>query len=193
MKRFVLHRYWPVYVLSGFYLALGAVLRLVLWWAYGREAGVLLVQIPWILLAGAINDSVQCLYIAVPLALYILLLPDPWYRSRVNRWILTVGSFITIFAAIYLAFIEFYFFQEYDARFNIVAFDYLMYPTEVVGDIWEAYPVVTVGIVTAFLTLGIFWLIHEHLRMGFAYSTRMGRRLLPFLARIVSISLSSKD
>lgn len=185
MKRFVLHRYWPVYTLSAFYLVLGAVLRLVLWLAYGRGGGVVLTAMPWILLAGVINDTVQCLYLAAPLALYILLLRDRWYRTRANRWILTVGSFVTIFAAIYLAFIEFYFFQEYDARFNIVAFDYLMYPTEVVGDIWAAYPVVTVGIVTALLTIATFWLVHEHLRMGFAYTTRMGRRLLPFVVHML--------
>ena len=185
MKRFVLHRYWPVYVLSGFYLALGSVLRVVLWWEYGRESGVALARLPWILIAGIANDAIQSLYIFAPLALYILLLPDAWYRSRVNRWVLTVGSFVTMFAGIYLAFIEFYFFREYDARFNIVAFDYLMYPTEVVGDVWEAYPVVTAGIVTALLTTATFWLIHEHLRMGFAYATRMGKRLLPFLAHAV--------
>jgi phosphoglycerol transferase MdoB-like AlkP superfamily enzyme len=185
MKRFVLHRYWPVYTLSAFYLVLGAVLRVVLWLAYGRDGGVVLAAMPWILLAGVINDTVQCFYLAAPLALYILLLRDRWYRTRANRWILTVGSFVTIFAAIYLAFIEFYFFQEYDARFNIVAFDYLMYPTEVVGDIWAAYPVVTVGIVTALLTIATFWLIHEHLRMGFAYITRMGKRLLPFVVHML--------
>ena len=133
MKRFILHRYWPVYVLSAFYLTLGSVLRVVLWWAYGREGGVQLAALPGILCAGVVNDAVQSLYFFAPFALYIFLLPDVLYRSRVNRWVLTVGSLVTIFALIYLAFVEFYFFQEYDARFNIVAFDYLMYPTEVVG------------------------------------------------------------
>jgi phosphoglycerol transferase MdoB-like AlkP superfamily enzyme len=188
MKRFILHRYWPVYVLSAFYLTLGSILRVVLWWAYGREGGVQLAALPGILGAGVVNDTVQSLYFLAPFALYIFLLPDVWYRSRVNRWVLTVGSLLTIFALIYLAFVEFYFFQEYDARFNIVAFDYLMYPTEVVGDIWDAYPVVTIAIVTTLLTIATFSLIREHLRMGFAYSAHMGKRLVPFLAHALLLA-----
>jgi hypothetical protein len=62
MKRFILHRYWPVYVLSGFYLALGGILRLVLWWAYGREGEVGPAELPRILGAGLVNDAVQSLY-----------------------------------------------------------------------------------------------------------------------------------
>ena len=188
MKRFILHRYWPVYVLSAFYLTLGSVLRVVLWWAYGREGGVQLAALPGILCAGVVNDAVQSLYFFAPFALYIFLLPDVLYRSRVNRWVLTVGSLVTIFALIYLAFVEFYFFQEYDARFNIVAFDYLMYPTEVVGDIWDTYPVVTIALVSTLLTIATFSLIHEHLRMGLAYSAHMGKRLVPFLAHALLLA-----
>ncbi len=190
MKRFILHRYWPVYVLSAFYLTLGSILRVVLWWAYGREAGVQLAALPGILGAGVVNDAVQSLYFFAPFALYVFLLPDVWYRSRINRWVLTVGSLLTIFALIYLAFVEFYFFQEYDARFNIVAFDYLMYPTEVVGDIWDTYPVVTIAIVTTLLTIATFSLIHEHLRMGFAHSAHMGKRLVPFLAHALLLAVA---
>ncbi len=44
----------------------------------------------------------------------------------------------------FIAAIEYFFFSELDARLNLVAVDYLMYPTEVVGDIWAEYPVVEV-------------------------------------------------
>ena len=47
-----------------------------------------------------------------------------------------------MFALTFVAAIEYFFFEEFDARLNLVAVDYLMYPTEVVGDIWAAYPVV---------------------------------------------------
>jgi phosphoglycerol transferase MdoB-like AlkP superfamily enzyme len=44
----------------------------------------------------------------------------------------------------FVAAVEYFFFAEFDARLNLVAVDYLMYPTEVVGDIWAEYPVVAV-------------------------------------------------
>ena len=47
-------------------------------------------------------------------------------------------------ALIYLTAAEYFFFEEFDARFNIVAYDYLAYPTEVFTDIWDAYPVMKV-------------------------------------------------
>ncbi len=57
---------------------------------------------------------------------------------------------------IFLAVAETYFFQEFDSRFNLVAFDYLVYPTEVVGDLWAEYPVVrTVLAATLFASVGL--------------------------------------
>jgi hypothetical protein len=52
---------------------------------------------------------------------------------------------------------EYFFFGEFDARLNIVAYDYLAYPTEVYTDIWEACPVLKVlGVaVSLALTVGL--------------------------------------
>jgi phosphoglycerol transferase MdoB-like AlkP superfamily enzyme len=49
----------------------------------------------------------------------------------------------TLFAAavVFGAFVEFFFFEEFDARFNHVALDYLLFPGEVAGNVWESYPV----------------------------------------------------
>ena len=60
---------------------------------------------------------------------------------------------------VFLAVVEDYFFQEFDARFNLVAFDYLAFPTEVVGDVWTEYPVVRAALGAAlFASLGLYWL-----------------------------------
>ena len=42
--------------------------------------------------------------------------------------------------ALFVAVAELVFFAEFDGRFNFVAVDYLIYPTEVVNNIWESYP-----------------------------------------------------
>ena len=42
--------------------------------------------------------------------------------------------------ALFVAVAEIVFFAEFDGRFNFVAVDYLIYPTEVVNNIWESYP-----------------------------------------------------
>ena len=48
------------------------------------EADVGASRLPYILTAGFINDFVESLYLFAPLALYILLLPDRWFRARLE-------------------------------------------------------------------------------------------------------------
>src|SRR5829696_7017126 len=142
-----LPRFTPVVALATIYVVLGLVGRLVLWARFGTAADVAANQLPYILSAGLVNDLVQALYLSLPLLFYILLLPDRWYRARANRVVLFTISVAQIAALLYLSAAEYFFFEEFDARFNLVAFDYLAYPTEVFTDIWNAYPVVKVLIV----------------------------------------------
>jgi len=69
---------------------------------------------------------------------------SPW-PERLFAWRPYRAFFIALFTAligvlIYLCFVEYFFFDEFDARFNTVAVDYLLYPHEVFVNIWESYP-----------------------------------------------------
>lgn len=140
-------RYRLVLSLAGCYLLLSLLLRLVLWWRFGNEAAVSIAALAPILLLGAGNDLVELLYLLLPLSLYLLLLPRRWHDTRWQRSLLTVGTFLSIFGLLYLALSEYFFFEEFDARFNLVAVDYLIYPHEVFGNIRDAYPVKTALVV----------------------------------------------
>ena len=140
-------------------LVVGALLRLALWWQYGIGDGVTGAQMPSIVIRGLLNDFVVTLYALAPFALYLAIIPDRWFNSRANRIVIMTGSWIMLFAMVFLAVAEDYFLQEFDSRFNLVAFDYLTYPTEVAGDIWAEYPVVrTVLAAALFASAGIYWL-----------------------------------
>jgi hypothetical protein len=153
------HRYRPLAALLAAALAVGALLRVVLWWQFGAADGVAAAELPSILGRGLLNDLVVSLFCFTPFALYLALIPNRWYRSRANRLVVLAGSWATLFAMVFLAVAEDYFFQEFDARFNLVAFDYLAFPTEVVGDVWAEYPVVrTVLGAALFASLGLYWL-----------------------------------
>jgi phosphoglycerol transferase MdoB-like AlkP superfamily enzyme len=145
----------PVFALGAVYLVLSALLRFVLWWQFGREAEVTLGQMPLILAGGAVNDLVQLTYLLLPFTLYITLLPQRWHASRLGRAMLTLGFAVASFSLLYLMAVEYFFFEEFDARFNLVAFDYLAYPTEVLGDIRDAYPVTTFVLIAAALAAAI--------------------------------------
>ena len=174
-------RFAPALALAAFYVGLGLVVRIVLWARFGMAADVPATDLPLLLLAGAVNDAVESLYLFTPFMIYLLLVPDRWHRTSLNRGLILAGTALTIGGLVYLAAAETYFFEEFDARFNLVAFDYLAYPTEVFVDIWEAYPVVQVLVVTALLGAGLTWLLRDQWTAGSHEAVRLRRRLGPFV------------
>lgn len=159
-------RFAPLLTLALWYVALCALLRIVLWMAFGPDAQVRASALSWILPAGAIADAVQSLYLLAPFALFLWLLPDRWYRRRGMAQLLLIGSALFMFAFLFLAAVEYFFFDEFDSRFNLVSVDYLMYPTEVAGDIWAEYPVVMLLLAAALLALVCVWLLRSRLTSG---------------------------
>jgi len=98
----------------------------------GREGTALGVM--W---RGAAVDLVVGVVLLTPVALGLAL-----GRGRqLNRPRARGLGFTLLFAlALFAAFVEYFFFQEFDARFNHIALDYLLFPGEVGGNIWESYP-----------------------------------------------------
>jgi len=169
----------PLLTLAGCYAALGSTLRLVLWWTFGRpEIGP--AALTWILPAGFIADAVQSLYLLAPFALFLWLIPDRALRSLPARILIASGAFVWLFGLIFADAIEYFFFDEFDARLNIVAIDYLMYPTEVVGDIWASYPVVPVLIGVGIVAALAVFMLRRPLLDAAASPSRLRQRTVAF-------------
>jgi arylsulfatase A-like enzyme len=173
----VLQRFWPLYTLLAVMLALGATLRVILWWRFGQPAGVAAADLAWIVPVGFADDFVEGLYLLTPYALYIAVLPHRWYGSRPNQFLMAAGNFLAIFGMMYLAVVEFYFFDEFDARFNLVAVDYLVYPREVLGDIRTEYPVIPALLATVSGTLALAGGLRRHLLHGLFVAVPFVHRL----------------
>jgi phosphoglycerol transferase MdoB-like AlkP superfamily enzyme len=177
-----LARFRPLNLLVVIYIAIGAALRVVLWWEFGRGQHVEWATLSWILPAGVVADLLQCMDLLVPFAIFLWLTPDHWYKSRTLRALLFTGTGLFVFACSFLAIVEYFFFQEFDARLNLVAVDYLMYPTEVIGDIRSEYPVVTVALACAVFALSMLVLLRGTLLRGTARRTQFNQRSSAFSA-----------
>jgi len=68
------------------------------------------------------------------------------------RGLFTAAVTVCCMAGVFLLVSEWFFFEEFESRFNCVAIDYLLYPHEVFTNIWESYPVP--AIMAACLVLG---------------------------------------
>ncbi len=117
------------------------------------------------LAVGLVFDLVVLAWLLVPWTLYDALVPRAVTTGRLRR----LESFwAMLWAAAYLGFFlvvaaaEFAFWGEFNSRFDFIAVDYLVYTHEVLGNVWESYPVVLwmAGILAA--CLGIVWLTWPH-------------------------------
>ena len=186
-----LRRFAPWLTLALWYIALGLIARVTLWWVYGYEAQVGAGSLAWIMPAGFIADAIESLYLLAPLAIFLWLCPDRWQRSAVMRGVLLAGTTLWMFGMIFSAVTEFYFFDEFDSRFNLVAVDYLIYPTEVAGDLWAAYPVGRVIVIAMLLACTMTWLLRDVLTAGTRVVAHFGARTRPFLLLAAVAALSA--
>jgi phosphoglycerol transferase MdoB-like AlkP superfamily enzyme len=181
-------RYSPLLLLAAAYLATSLLSRLLIWVAFGRAADVPAAHLPWLLGIGLVNDMVESLYLLAPLALYLLLLPDRWFAGRLNQALLAMGTWVTLFGMMYLGWVEYFFFDEFDARFNLVAVDYLMYPHEVFVNIWESYPVPLALVVSAVLASLAYRLVWPSMRNAHAQTTSFASRAKPFALHAAALA-----
>jgi phosphoglycerol transferase MdoB-like AlkP superfamily enzyme len=90
--------------------------------------------------SGLFYDAVAFSYFMVPLVLCISFAPKAVFVSR--RWRLLLYGFIVFLCTllIFTACAEYFFWQEFESRFDFVAVDYLVYQREVTDNIRESYP-----------------------------------------------------
>lgn len=108
---------------------------------------------------GLIFDCAALAYLLIPAALYLLLAPRRLVESRGHRWLVRASFLAILYALIFGAVAEYFFFDEFSTRFNFIAVDYLIYTGEVIGNIRESYPLFPIlgGILAAALT-GVYLL-----------------------------------
>jgi phosphoglycerol transferase MdoB-like AlkP superfamily enzyme len=73
--------------------------------------------------------------------LFVLPLTAFTYTSRVGQWMLYGFGMLLLYGLLFVAASELVFWNEFSVRFNFIAVDYLVYTTEVIGNIRESYPV----------------------------------------------------
>jgi phosphoglycerol transferase MdoB-like AlkP superfamily enzyme len=160
------------------FLAVSLVSRLLLLMASRHE-------IDWGLsLAGAFAtgiafDAAASLFAAAPWILFGAVAPTRFLKSRAGRW--TVAGLMTFFAAIliFITTAEWVFWDEFGARFNFIAVDYLIWTQEVLGNITESYPMVPIlcGIIAA-AALTVWGMVRTGLFVWAADdTTRWGHRI----------------
>ena len=153
-RTFVAHRHGGALLVVAVSLAVATLTRVGLTLAsLGELAGNGLSPLAGAFLLGAIYDLGAALLLTAPAVVVLALLPRDFFRRRLARALGRVALFAAIFGLLFVALAEALFWEEFGARFNFIAVDYLIYTTEVIGNIRESYPMpwILAGIAAAAL------------------------------------------
>ena len=99
---------------------------------------------------GLIYDLGAAAFASLPLAVLLVVLPAGWFQRRWQQGLAHVFGFVLIYLLLFGLVSEWTFWDEFGVRFNFIAVDYLVYTTEVIGNIRESYNLpLIIGVVFA--------------------------------------------
>ncbi len=113
---------------------------------------------------GLLNDVIATAILVSPAALVAALVPTRIIRSRTFNEVSRFAFWVLVAALLFMAVAEFFFWQEFNTRFNFIAVDYLVYTQEVVRNILQSYPVKTLLVVIGFVAGLAVWLVRGPIR-----------------------------
>jgi len=180
-KKIFNHRFGPVAVVTVLVCAISFITRIILLVKSWPSLELNPFRFIAIFLVGLFYDIVVSSFFAIPVALYCWLMKDSIYRKRWHRVVLFVLFFLISFILLLNAGAEITFWDEFSVRFNFIAVDYLIYTTEVLGNIWESYNIPLIGAAVVLATIALVFLIRNKLTASQQVSMRFRKRTVFFL------------
>ena len=122
-------------------------------------------------------------YLIARFAIFLFLLKTPAaFRLKWRSGMLKLFFFITVFILVFNAVSEWFFWNEFDSRYNFIAVDYLIYTNEVIGNIQESYPLFPIITGVLLLSAVLFYFASRPIAASV-------RTPLPFLKRLLFASI----
>lgn len=128
-------------------------------------------------LYGIVNDLAYFSYLLIPFVLYLLVIPNRMYRSKVHQIISFGFFFVFLYLLFFMELSEWTFWDEFGVRFNFIAVDYLLYTHEVINNIIESYPLGWLLSAVLAVTLICFMLTRKLVAKTFSVDEPFLRRL----------------
>lgn len=176
IQKTLTHRFGIAALMTSLVLVISLLTRIVLLIKSFSGVDFTLLDVIGIFLLGFFYDLINAGYFIIPLMLYLWLVPDKLFRKNWHRFLLYGIFFFFTFGLLFNAVSEFFFWDEFNSRFNFIAVDYLVYTTEVIGNIQQSYPFELI-IVFIFLLAGvIIYFLRPYLKLSLAHSIRFKKR-----------------
>lgn len=113
---------------------------------------------------GLLSDLITAVYASIPLILYLWLIPEKIFRKKGHQSTLFMIFIFIVFSLVFNGIAEWLFWDEFSARFNFIAVDYLVYTTEVVGNINQSYPIGLLITLAALISGLVVYMLHSTIK-----------------------------
>lgn len=161
MQKYLQNRFLFIGLVYLLFIMVSAIVRTVLLFNSLDMIEISFIQIFKIYSIGAVYDFVAASYLVIPFVLYLLLLPNKLWMHKIHKYITYLFVYILLFGLVFYSFSEWFFWDEFGVRFNFIAVDYLVYTTEVIGNIRESYPMGILLSVIAVVAGVLFSIIYK--------------------------------
>ena len=140
MKKLLANRYGSILLLYIIFVIISFITRTVLLGMSFSEVNLGIFDLLRIYGVGLFYDTIAFTYFMIFYVLTSMFISTRFFNSSKNKWIANILIFITIYIFLFNSISEYFFWEEFGVRYNFIAVDYLIYTTEVVGNIRESYP-----------------------------------------------------
>jgi len=140
LKKILNSRFGGILLLYLVFISISLISRTVLLSMSFKDISFNPMNIIWSYGAGLFMDTVAYSYFMIPFVLFLMFVSDRIFNSPFHRNFAYVAYFIAFFILLFNGVSEFFFWEEFGVRYNFIAVDYLVYTTEVLGNIKESYP-----------------------------------------------------
>ncbi len=178
IQRILSHRFGTAALLVGLVLIISFLTRIVLLVKSFSGVDFTILNLSGIFILGLFYDLINAGYFIIPLMLYLWIAPDKLFRKNWHRFLLYGIFFFFTFGLLFNAVSEFFFWDEFNSRFNFIAVDYLVYTTEVIGNIRQSYPIELIIIILFLATVGIIYFLRPYIKLSVEHSIRFKKRTI---------------
>lgn len=184
------HRFGLLAVLTVLVLSISLLTRITLLIKSHNEFDFSILNVAGVFGLGLFFDLVNASYFILPLLFYLWLLPEKLFQKKWHRFVLYGFFTVFIFLLLFDAAGEWFFWEEFNTRFNFIAVDYLVYTTEVIGNIRQSYPIEWIMTGLGILSITGVYLLRPIIKLSSNNSIRFKDRTIWFFG-CAGISLFS--
>ena len=161
ITKFFSHRFSPVLLAVILLCTVSLMTRIALMLFSVHNIDWSIANVVRIFMIGILYDMAAASFACIPIVIYLWIFPARWYRKKVSRILLFVYFFIVVLTLMFNAVSEWFFWEEFSVRYNFIAVDYLVYTTEVIGNIRQSYPINTILTIMILLVVAVLFLLRK--------------------------------